>query len=277
MLFDFLIVKSRLSLTCKLWCLGVSHTRLIARLDIRNSNLIKTINLEGVRKIGDPNEFAYRYFMDGIDEIVYMDVVASLYDRSYFDDIIGRTAENVFVPITAGGGIRTLQDVEQVLRSGADKIAVNTAAINNPDFIGEIAHRFGSQCMVLSIEAKRNGPKSWEAYCDGGREHTGRSVLEWAKEAQDRGAGEILLTSIDCEGVGKGMDVDLLKTINSNVTIPVIASGGVGKLEDLSSAVIMGGADAVAMAYVLHYEVFSVKKIREYALKEGIDVRVNAP
>jgi len=250
---------------------------LIARLDVRNSHLIKTINLEGVRKVGDPNEFAYRYYRDGIDEIVYMDVVASLYDRSYFDEIIRRTAENVFVPITAGGGIRTLQDVEQVLRSGADKIAVNTAAIGKPEFIEEIAHRFGSQCMVLSIEAKRNGPQSWEAYCDGGREHTGRDAVEWAQEAQDRGAGEILLTSIDCEGIAEGMDVELLGAVNSRITVPVIASGGVGNLQHVSAAVRDGGADAVAMAYVLHYGTLTVKDVRDYALKQGIDVRANAP
>lgn len=255
----------------------MSHVRLISRLDIRNSSLIKTINLEGVRKIGDPNEFAYRYYRDGVDEIVYMDVVASLYDRSYFDEIIQKTAENVFVPITAGGGIRTLQDVEQVLRSGADKVAVNTAATSNPTFIGDIARRFGSQCMVLSIEAKRNGPQSWEAYCDGGREHTGRDAVAWAREAQDRGAGEILLTSIDNEGVAEGMDVDLLRAVNRRVTVPVIASGGVGNLRHFVDAVREGGADAVAMAYVLHYGKLILGDVRKFALEQGIDVRANAP
>ncbi len=255
----------------------MSHVRLISRLDIRNSSLIKTINLEGVRKIGDPNAFAYRYYRDGVDEIVYMDVVASLYDRSYFDEIIQKTAENVFVPITAGGGIRTLKDVEQVLRSGADKVAVNTAATSNPAFIEDIARRFGSQCMVLSIEAKRNGPKSWEAYCDGGREHTGRDALAWAHEAQERGAGEILLTSIDNEGVAEGMDVDLLRAVNGRVTVPVIASGGVGNLHHFVDAVREGGADAVAMAYALHYGKLVLGDLRRFALEQGIDVRANAP
>lgn len=251
----------------------MGHVRLIARLDIRNENLIKTINLEGVRVVGNPNEFALRYYRAGIDEILYMDVVASLYERRYFTEIIKRTAENVYVPITAGGGVRSLQDVEQILRAGADKVAINTAVLAEPSLISAVAERFGSQCMVVSIEAKRRGPGSWEAYCHGGREHSGREVAEWVKEAEDRGAGEILVTSIDNEGVRTGFDVDLLRTVNDRVSIPVIASGGMGCLEHLVPAVSDGRADAVAMAWVLHYDKLSIPQIRAFAKENGIDVR----
>ncbi len=248
--------------------------RLIARLDIRNANLIKTINLEGVRRVGDPNERAIQYYRDGIDEILYMDVVASLYDRKYLGDIVERTAENVFVPITGGGGVRSLTDVEEMLRHGADKVAINSAATRDPDLISQVADRFGSQCMVLSIEAKRNGPDSWEVYRDGGREHTGLDVVEWAVKGQERGAGEILLTSIDQEGMARGFDCQLIRAVSESVTIPVIASGGMGSPSDAVMAVEKGKADAVAMAYVLHYDKHDVADIRQSMFDADIEVRL---
>lgn len=247
--------------------------RLIARLDIRNANLIKTINLEGVRRVGDPNQRAIQYYRDGIDEILYMDVVASLYDRKYLGDIVERTAENVFVPITGGGGVRSLTDVEEMLRHGADKVAINSAATRDPDLISQVADRFGSQCMVLSIEAKRNGPDSWEVYRDGGREHTGLDVVEWAVKGQERGAGEILLTSIDQEGMARGFDCQLIRAVSESVTIPVIASGGMGSPSDAVMAVEKGKADAVAMAYVLHYDKHDVADIRQSMSDADIEVR----
>lgn len=254
----------------------MAHLRLIARLDIRNANLIKTINFEGVRVVGDPNEYALRYYADGADELLYMDVVASLYDRRYFTNIVRRTADNVFVPITAGGGVRTLEDVEELLRAGADKVAINTAATVRPDLVTEVATRFGSQCMVLSIEAKRTGAGSWEVYRDGGREHTGLDVIEWARRGQDLGAGEILLTSIDQEGTRRGFDVRLIHEVNEAARIPVIASGGLGRVEHLEAAVEKGGADAVAMASVLHYGVITLPALRDFARRHGCDVRTPA-
>jgi len=189
------------------------NIRLIARLDVKAPNLVKGIQLEGLRKLGDPNEFALKYYGQGIDEIYYEDIVASLYERNSLLEIIEKTTENIFVPITVGGGLRSIEDVSAVLRVGADKVAVNTAAIKRPSIISEIAERFGSQCTVLSIQAKQqNG--GWEAYYDNGREHSGRDVVEWARQGEDLGAGEILLTSVDREGTAKGFDLDLIPFCN---------------------------------------------------------------
>lgn len=246
--------------------------RLIARLDIKSSYLIKGIQLEGLRKIGDPNLFAKRYYEDGIDEILYMDAVASLYGRNSLTDIIRKTSENVFVPITVGGGIRSVEDAWEVLRAGADKVAVNTAAIKNPQLITEIAKRFGSQCMVLSIEAKRKN-QTWEAYYDNGREQTGMDVIAWAKEGCKLGAGEILLTSVDCEGLAKGFDIELIREVTDSVPVPVIASGGMGGIPHIMDAVRDGHADAVAMAHVLHYNKLEVNQIRAELVRQGIEVR----
>ena len=247
--------------------------RLIARLDIKAPNLVKSVQLEGLRKLGDPNEFACSYYEQGIDEIYYEDIVASLYERNSLLHIIENTTRNIFVPITVGGGLRSVEDVALVLRSGADKVAINTAAIKGPDIVTKVARRFGSQCMVLSIQAKRRG-ESWEAYYDNGREHSGRDVVEWAKKGQALGAGEILLTSVDKEGTAKGFDLDLIQTVTNEVNIPVIASGGMGSLADLTTAVFEGGADAVAMAHVLHYGVCSVADVRGHCISSGIPVRI---
>jgi cyclase len=252
---------------------NMANFRLIARLDIKSPNLIKTVNLEGVRVVGDPQAFAERYYQQGIDEIVYLDAVASLYGRNHLSELVERTAANVFIPITVGGGIRSTDDVRSLLRAGADKVAVNTQATLRPALITEIAESFGSQCMVLQIDAKRDPKFGWEALCDGGREHTGLSVVDWAKRGQELGAGEILLTSVDCEGTKKGFDLELVRAVAQAVTIPVIASGGMGNFQHLLDVARDGKADAVAMAHVLHYDVLPLAEIRREAQKGGLSVR----
>lgn len=247
--------------------------RLIARLDIKAPNLIKGVQLEGLRVIGDPNDYARRYYEAGADEIICMDIVASLYDRNNLAPIIERATRDVFIPITVGGGVRSVQDVRELLRAGADKVAINTAAVRNPRLVGELARTFGSQCVVLSIEAKQTGPGRWEAYTDNGREHTGLDVLEWACRGAALGAGEIMLTSVDREGTRKGFDIDLIKAICDVVEIPVIASGGMGTFEHLREAVEAGNADAVAMADVLHYSRMTLPEIRMQAQACGLAVR----
>ena len=250
------------------------NTRLIARLDIKGPNLIKGIHLEGLRVIlGTPNEHALRYYLQGVDELIYMDCVASLYGRNHLSDIIRAAANNIFVPMTVGGGIRSVEDATKILRAGADKVAVNTAAIANPQLISEIARGFGSQCMVLSIEAKQVGIGQWQAFTDNGREYTGLDVIEWAKRAVAMGAGEILLTSIDREGTRKGFDVELVKAVSQEVSVPVIASGGMGQPEDIIGVVCEGGADAVAMADILHYKRAEIGEIRAIAKSAGLGVR----
>lgn len=248
-------------------------TRLIARLDVKAPHLIKGINLEGLRKIGDPAEFALRYYEQGIDEIIYMDIVASLYERNSLGELVSRTTQDVFIPITVGGGIRSVEDVEAMMRFGADKVAVNTAAIRRPEMIREIAQIFGSQCMVISIEAKQTANDRWEAYTDNGREKTGLDVLEWAKQAVEMGAGEVLLTSVDREGTRKGFDLELTRAVSDAVSVPVIASGGMGSVSDLEDVICEGHADAVAMADILHYNRMPFEEIRADVLKAGLVVR----
>lgn len=248
------------------------NVRLIARLDVKAPNLVKGIQLEGLRKLGDPNEFARRYYHQGIDEIFYADIVASLYERNSLLDIIEKTTHDVFVPITVGGGLRSVDDVSAALRAGADKVSINTAAIKRPEIISDIANRFGSQCMVLSIQAKNNG-NHWEAYYDNGREHSYLDAIEWAKRGQELGAGEIMLTSVDREGTGKGFDVELVKSVTNIVTIPVIASGGMGTLEDVDRVVNEGAADAVAIAQAFHYKRCTVDEVRQHCITKQIPVR----
>lgn len=251
----------------------VRNIRLIARLDIKGPNLIKGIHLEGLRVIGSPGEHALRYYLQGVDELIYMDCVASLYGRNHLGDIVRSAAENIFVPMTVGGGIRSVEDATQILRAGADKVAVNTAAVANPQLVTDIARRFGSQCMVLSIEAKQVGPERWEVYTDNGRERTGLDVIEWVKRGVDMGAGEVLLTSVDREGSRKGFDIALVRAVTAEVSVPVIASGGMGKPDDLISVVRDGGADAVAMADILHYKRAEIGDVRDVAEAAGFGVR----
>lgn len=251
----------------------MSNIRLIPRLDIKGKNLIKGVHLEGLRVIGDPQEYAVKYYEAGADELIYMDVVASLYGRNNLSELISYTARNVFVPITVGGGIRSVEDVQRLLRSGADKVAINTAAISNPELIREVSGRFGSQCMVLSIEAKKVSEGKWDAFTDNGRERSGRDVHEWVQQAVELGAGEILLTSIDQEGTRKGFDLELTQSVSEVVPVPVIASGGMSSVQDLIDVVRLGKADAVAMADILHYDRMSLLEIRKAALVECIHVR----
>jgi len=251
----------------------VTNIRLIARLDVKGENLIKAIHLEGLRVIGSPNEYALKYYQQGADELIYMDCVASLYGRNNILEIVKDAAKNIFIPMTVGGGIRTIEDVTQILRSGADKVAINTGAVSNPKLVTEVAQKFGSQCMVLSIEAKQVSQNHWEVYTDNGREKTGLDVVEWAKKSVSNGCGEILLTSVDREGTRQGFDVDLVLAVSSEVNVPVVASGGMGKPEDLLAVVIEGGAAAVAMADILHYKRSNIGEIRDVAEKAGLGVR----
>jgi cyclase len=228
--------------------------RVIARLDIKGPDLVKGIHLEGLRVLGRPERFARHYYEEGADELIYMDVVASLYGRNSLFDLVSRTASEVFVPLTVGGGLRTLEDIRTMLRAGADKVAINTAAIRRPEFIREAAQAFGSSTIVVSIEAIQRGEGAWEAYTDNGRERTGVDAVAWAREPVALGAGEILLTSIDREGTGKGFDLELTRTVADAVDVPVIASGGAGRAEDVLEVVLAGHADAVALASIVHYD-----------------------
>jgi cyclase len=248
------------------------QARLIARLDIKGENLIKGVHLEGLRVIGVPAEYARKYYEQGADEIIYLDIVASLYGRSNLVDIVRRTAQDVFIPMTVGGGVRSLMDVSNLLNAGADKVAINTAAVRMPNLISDVARKFGSQCMVLSIEAKKQSYNKWELYTDCGRERSGIDVVDWVKRAVDLGAGEILVTSIDQEGTRKGFDVELIGSISSAVNVPIIASGGYGSPKHLGQ-VLEAGADAVAFADTLHYGHSTMYDLRTEAISMGYNVR----
>jgi cyclase len=214
-----------------------------------------------------------RYYLQGVDELIYMDCVASLYGRNHLSEIVKLAAKDIFVPMTVGGGIRSVEDATQILRAGADKVAVNTAAVANPQLISEIARRFGSQCMVLSIEAKQIGDERWEVFTNNGRERTGLDVIQWVRRGVAMGAGEVLLTSVDREGTRKGFDISLVRAVTAEVSVPVIASGGMGKSEDFLEVVRLGGADAVAMADFLHYKRAEIGEIRTMAKAAGLSVR----
>lgn len=247
--------------------------RLIARLDIKGENLVKTINLDGLRILGDPNQFAQNYYDEGIDEIIYLDVVASLYGRNHLASIIGEATKGIFVPLTVGGGIRTVDDVKSILRAGADKVAINTSAVEAPILISQIADEFGSQCIVSNIEARTIGSNRWEVVTHSGREPTGIDAIEWARTCESNGAGEILVTSVDQEGTRKGYDLNLLREVCRVVNIPVIASGGMGKIEDAIYAAQVEGVTGVAMADFLHYGRSPLKEIRRFAHAHGVRVR----
>ena len=247
--------------------------RLIARLDIKGANLIKGIHLEGLRVVGDPQIHAAKYYQDGADEIIYMDTVASLYGRNNLVDVVSRATEHVFVPITVGGGIRSVEDARTLLRAGADKIAINTAAIKDPKLIRQLSDVWGSSTIVLSIEAKKTGDNKWEAYTDNGRERTGLDVAQWAETGAKLGAGEIFVTSVDQEGTRKGFDCELVAEITKRVEIPVIASGGFGSLDHLSQLVKTSKPTGVAIADSLHYNRYSFEQIRSFCLANSISTR----
>ncbi len=249
----------------------MKNTRLIGRLDVKGAHLVKGIQFEGLRKLGRPNDFARRYYADGVDELVYIDVVASLYERNGIFDLIEDATRDIFVPITVGGGLRSVADVESALRAGADKVAINTAAVADPELISRVAERFGSQCMVLSIEAKRTAA-GWEAYANYGRDHTGLDAVGWAARGHQLGAGEILLTAVDAEGTGKGPDTELIARMAAAVPIPVIACGGIATAGHVARAV-RAGADAVALARALHLGEIALPELRRGVRDQGMMVR----
>ncbi|MGB0671316.1 MAG: imidazole glycerol phosphate synthase subunit HisF [Rhodospirillales bacterium] len=227
--------------------------RIIPRLEIKGPNLVKGVRFEGLRVMGKPEAFARAYYEAGADELIYVDAVASLYGRNSLTDLIARTASETFVPLTVAGGLRTLDDIREVLRAGADKVALNTAAVRNPDLISEAARTFGSSTIVVSIEAIRHGPGRYEAFTDFGRESSGQDAILWAKRAAELGAGELLVQSIDRDGTGNGFDLELTCAIAGAVPIPVIAGGGPGKVEHVVDAVREAKADAISVASLLHY------------------------
>jgi len=232
----------------------MENIRIIARMDIKGPNLVKGIHLEGLRVLGKPEDFASFYYEYGADELFYQDVVASLYERNSLHDIISKTAKQTFIPLTVGGGIRTLDDIREVLRAGADKVSINTAAIRRPEFIREAANKFGSSTIVIAIEAIRQGNGDYLAFIDNGREHTGVNVVDWAQQVDELGAGEIVITSVDREGTGSGYDLELTRKVSEAVSVPVVAHGGPGKLGHVSNVVKEGKADAVAIASMIHYD-----------------------
>ena len=251
----------------------MKKVRVIVRLDVKGPNVIKGVHLECLRIVGKPGELAERYYLQGADELTYMDIVASLYGRQNLLNIVHQASDKIFIPFTVGGGVRTIDDIKEFLKAGADKIAMNTAATKNPELIREAAKMFGSQCIVSSIEAKKVGEGKWEAYTDNGREKTGLDVIEWAKKVEELGAGEILLTSIDMEGTKKGFDLELIKKVSEVISIPLIASGGAGNVDHISDCIIKGKVNAVAMAAVLHYNLLTIKEIKEHLSNQGIPVR----
>lgn len=230
-----------------------NYIRVIPRLDIKGPNLVKGIHLEGLRVMGKPNDFAKYYYETGADELLLMDVVASLYGRNSIHEIITETAKSIFIPITVGGGLRSLDDIKQVLRAGADKVCLNTAAIGNPNIIKDASSRFGSSTIVVAIEAIKHPDGNYYAYTDNGREFTGKEIFQWASEVQELGAGEIIITSVDVEGTGKGFDIELISQMVKLVNIPVIAHGGAGKVDDISVMLQESQVDAFAIASMLHY------------------------
>lgn len=251
----------------------MKNIRIIPRLDIKGSNVVKPVQTEALRVVGDPRSLAVEYYRQGADEIIYLDIVASLYQRSIDFDLLKDVTKEIFIPVTVGGGIRSIQDVKNVLHAGADKVAINTYALRHPEFLQEAVHKFGSQCIMLSVEAKKQFNGSWEAYTDGGREHSGQDAIKWIKKALDMGIGEILLTSIDQEGRKKGYDLDLIKAVAAFSPVPIIAHGGAGNLGSIGDAVFQGGADAVAMSSLLHYRDFTVGDIKGFLWSQGINVR----
>lgn len=243
--------------------------RIIPKLDIKGPNLVKGIHLEGLRVLGKPEDFAKYYYEGGADELLYMDVVASLYNRNSLHDIIQKTAKEIFIPLTVGGGLRTIDDIKKVLRAGADKVSLNTAAIKNPDLIKKAAGIFGSSTIAVSIEAIKEQDGSYLAYTDNGREYTGVEVLGWAKKVESLGAGEIVLTSIDKEGTGEGYDLALTRMVSQSVSVPVVACGGAGSADDVYKVITQGGADAVIMASVLHYDFIQKNEVTTDFKEEG--------
>lgn len=248
--------------------------RIIPCLDVKNGRVVKGINFVGLKDVGDPVECAKEYNRQGADEIVFLDITATHEDRGTIVDVVEKTAKEVFVPLTVGGGIRTIEDFRTLLRAGADKISVNSSAVKAPHLISDAASIFGSQCVVVAIDAKRIEDGSFHVVVNGGRIDTGLDAVMWAKEAQQRGAGEILLTSMDADGTKNGFDIELLNAITAVVTIPVIASGGCGKLVHFSEVFLQSGADAALAASLFHYKELTVRQVKEHLKENNIPVRM---
>jgi cyclase len=249
--------------------------RIIPCLDVKDGRVVKGVNFVGLRDAGDPVEIAQRYDEEGADELTFLDITASHERRKIILDVVARTADTVFMPLTVGGGIRELQDVRDLLKAGADKVSINTAAVQHPDFVRAAAERFGSQCIVVAIDAKRVSHEApWEVYIHGGRTPTGLDAVEWARRMESYGAGEILLTSMDRDGTKEGYDIPLTRAIADAVHVPVIASGGVGTLEHIYEGLTAGGATAALAASIFHYREYTVRQCKEYLRARGVPVRV---
>jgi len=257
--------------------------RIIPCLDVDNGRVVKGVQFIDIRDAGDPVEVARRYDREGADEITFLDITASSDDRDTIVHVVEQVANEVFIPLTVGGGIRTVEDVRRMLNAGADKVAINTAAVFNPEFVREVSEKIGSQCIVVAIDAKqvsghddntRGEPKRWEIFTHGGRKPTGLDAIEWSKKMVEYGAGEILLTSMDRDGTKIGFDLDLTRAISEAVTVPVIASGGVGELKHLAEGVIEGKADAVLAASIFHFAEHSIHEAKEYMAERGIEMRL---
>ncbi len=248
--------------------------RIIPCLDVKNGRVVKGINFVELKDAGDPVEQAKVYSDGGADEICFLDITASNENRDTIIDIVRKTAKKCFVPLTVGGGVRTIQNITDLLLAGADKVSINTAAVKNVDFVKEASKKFGSQCIVVAIDAKKVSENKWEVFTHGGRNKTGIDAVEFAKQVEANGAGEILLTSMDKDGTKSGYDVDLLKTITKNTNIPVIASGGVGTLDHLYDGIVKGGASAVLAASIFHYGEFKIKDAKEYLKSKNVSVRL---
>lgn len=248
--------------------------RIIPCLDVDGGRVVKGVRFENLIDAGDPVEQAKFYDAEGADELVFLDITASSGNRDIMRDIAARTADEVFIPFTVGGGLRTIENIREILKVGADKVTLNTAALENPDLVREASERFGSQCVVVAIDAKRTGRGHWEVYSHGGRNPTGRDALEWAQKVQALGAGEILLTSMDCDGTKKGYDIELTRTISQALSIPVIASGGAGSLEHLYEVLEKGKADAVLAASIFHFREHTIRETKEYLQSRGMPVRL---
>lgn len=249
--------------------------RIIPCLDVHEGRVVKGVNFVNIRDAGDPVEVAAIYDKAGADELVFLDITASAHARGIILDVVSRVAEQVFIPFTVGGGIRTCEDFREILKAGADKISVNSAALKNPKLISDAARRFGSQCVVVAIDAKRKPDKSgWEVYLNGGRVNTGKDAVEWAIEAEKLGAGEVLLTSMDCDGTKNGYDIELTRMVSESIRIPVIASGGAGTMEHFYEALDVGKADAVLAASLFHYREMEIGDLKKYLKEKGIETRL---
>lgn len=248
--------------------------RIIPCLDVDNGRVVKGVQFVDIKDAGDPVEVAKRYNEQGADEITFLDITATHHGRDTTYHTVERMAETVFVPLTVGGGVRKIDDIRNLLNAGADKVGINSAAITNPDFVGEAAARFGNQCIVVAIDAKKVGENKWEIFTHGGRNATGIDAIDWAVRMADYGAGELLVTSMDADGTKNGYDLDLMKKITQSVNVPVIASGGVGNLQHLADGVLHGGADAVLAASIFHFGEYTVDEAKRFMAKQGIEMRL---